>query len=131
MSNYNSGQYYGPYKYNEGLNLEELDPSELDIYIDAGDSYAKDFSIKDEYGVPINLSGLDIAATMHRYYGSGTSYALVPTITDATLGKVRMTMTAAESAKLKNPRYVYEVRVYDTYSTTRIVYGQALITQMV
>ena len=131
MSNYNSGSYYGSFKYDEGMNLEELDPAELDIYIDAGDSYAKDFSIKDEYGQPINLSGLDISATMHRYYGSGTSYALVPTITDAVNGKMRMTMTSTESAKLNNPRYVYEVRVFDTYSTTRIVYGQALITQMV
>lgn len=131
MSNYNSGSYYSSFKYNEGMNLEELDPSELDIYIDQGDSYAKEFSIKDEWGVPINLSGLDISATMRRYYSSGVSYALVPTITDAVNGKMQMTMTATESAKLNNPRYVYEVRVFDTYSTTRIVYGQALITLMV
>lgn len=130
MSNYNSGAYYSNFKYNEGLNLEELDSAELDIYIDQGDSYAKEFSIKDEWGVPINLSGLDISATMHRYYGSGTSYDLVPEFVDATLGKIRLTMTATEAAKLKNPRYVYEVRVSDTYSTTRVVYGQALITQM-
>lgn len=130
MSNYNSGPYYGNYLYNEGMNLEELTPAELDLYIDQGDTYAKHFVIRDEWGVPINLSGLSISATMHRYYGSGTSYALIPTVTDATNGKIRLDMASIETAKLVNPRYVYEVRVYDTYSTTRVVYGQVLITQM-
>ncbi len=130
MSNYNSGAYYGNFGYNEGFNLEELEPVKLDIYIDQGDSYAKDFTINDEWGEPINLSGLVISAAMRRYYGSGTSYELVPEFVDAALGKIRMTMTFSETTKLKNPRYVYEVRVSDTYSTTRVVYGQALITQM-
>ena len=96
MSNYNSGPYYGNYLYNEGMNLEELTPAELDLYIDQGDTYAKHFVIRDEWGVPINLSGLSISATMHRYYGSGTSYALIPTVTDATNGKIRLDMASIE-----------------------------------
>ena len=131
MSNYNSGAYYGSFKYDAGFNLEGLSPAELDIYIDQGDSYTKDLTVTDENGIAINLSGLSTQSTLHRYYGSGTNFELLTTITDGPLGKIRLTMTATETAKLKNPRYVYEVKLFDTYSKTRVVFGQALISQMV
>lgn len=131
MSNYNSGPYYGEFLYNEGINLEELSAAELDLYIDQGDTFEKIFYVRDEFGQAINLAGMTIIASLKRYYNTGTSFALISEIIDETLGKIKISMSASETAKLVNPKYMYEVKVFDTYATARVVSGQVLISQMV
>lgn len=131
MSNYNSGVYYGNYPYNIGTSLEQLLPAALDIYIDQGDTYSKTFTIRDDNGDVINLSGMSISVSCKRYYNDTTTYALIGSISDAVGGKIALNMSATETSKLKNSRYVYEVKIYDTYSTVRVMYGQVLVSLMV
>lgn len=110
--------------------LKELIAANLDLYMDQGDSYYKTFTIRDNNGTIINLTGLTISVSMKRYYNTSTQYNLVGTISDAPNGVIALSMSAAATAILKHDRYVYAITLSDGTDTTKILAGQVLVTSL-
>jgi hypothetical protein len=108
--------------------LKELLSANIDLYIDQGDTYYKVFTIRDNTGTVINLTGLEVTASLKRYFNVGTDYPLTAEITDAVGGKVTLSMTEVDTSDLVYDRYVYNVKLSDGTDTTKIMSGQALVT---
>ncbi len=104
---------------------------ELDLYIDQGDDYDKIVTLNDAVGAPINLNGLTITVSLKRYYNSTKNYSLTAaSIGDGADGKILLSMTAANTALLVDPRYVYTVYVMTATKKVKVSHGQVLVSPM-
>jgi hypothetical protein len=78
------------------------------------------------------LSGYSVVSKMKRYPKSSTSISFTCSITDANAGRVRLSLTSAETAALKPGRYYYDVVITDSSSKkTRVVEGEVFVKKAV
>ena len=110
--------------------LKELLASNIDLYVDQGDTYYKKFIIKDNSGVALNLAGLDFSAIVKRYYNTDTTYSMSVTVIDSATGQIALEMSSTESSDLVHDRYVYSVLATDGNDTSKILYGQILVQHL-
>ena len=105
--------------------------AELDLHIDQGDAYDNIVTLNDEFGSPINLTGLTITASMKRYYNSTRDYALTASVfSGGADGRVLLSITSTNTALLVDPRYVYTVYVTTQSKKVRVLYGQVIVSPM-
>ena len=128
MTTYNSGLYNTGLVYNAGVPLLELPVVNADIYINKGSTFAKNFIVKDEVGNPLNLSNMTVEASLRRYFNDDSYIVSMPASIGGDLtGKITITLSDIETAKLINNRYVYEIRLFDNYMKIKVFHGQALV----
>jgi hypothetical protein len=108
--------------------LKELASANFDLYIDQGDTYYKTFTVKDNSGAIVDLTGLTIETTMLRYFKTGRFYDLQATILNAVNGTIALSMTEMATRFLVENRYVYSVRLRDVNTAVKIMEGQVLVT---
>lgn len=108
--------------------IQELQSARIDLYIDQGDTYYKPFTIKDDSGAVLDLSGYTVEAVMKRYFNTKTDYNLVASVVDAPTGKIALSMTEMASRALLNDRYVYSVKLRNSTVAVKIIEGQVLVT---
>jgi hypothetical protein len=110
--------------------LKELLAANIDLHVDQGDTYYKTFTIRDNTGVAVNLTGLEFTATVKRYHNTGTEYPMTVNILNALTGSISVEMTADETSDLIHDRYVYSIRASDSNDTTKILFGQLMVVPL-
>lgn len=110
--------------------LKELLAANIDLYIDQGDTYYKVFTIRDNNGTVVNLTGLEVTVIMKRYFNTETEYELLAEVVTPLAGVISLNMTADLTQELTSDRYVYAVRLSDGNDTTKIMHGQVLVTPL-
>lgn len=108
--------------------IQELSSATLDLFIDQGDTYYKTFTVKDNSGSIVDLTGLTIESTMLRYFKTGRFYDLMATILVPANGTIALSMTEMATRFLVENRYVYSVRLRDANMAVKIMEGQVLVT---
>jgi hypothetical protein len=108
--------------------LKELLWAPVDIYINQGNTFYKQFTLTDNTGGIVDLTPLTITAEIKRYKNSGTLYTLVPVVISATAGTFALTMTNTVSQTLTYSRYTYSVNVSNGTDNVKIMHGAVLVT---
>lgn len=103
-------------------------PVDTDLYIDQSDSFSQVITLLDSLGQPLNITGVTLTASLKRYFNSSKDYSLHAEVYgDGVNGQIRLYMSAAETALLIDPRYVYSVKGATGLITVKVLGGQVLI----
>lgn len=82
----------------------------INLVIEQGTDYSATFTVTNDDGTPLNLSGFTGTCKMKRTYSSSeTPIQLTLGYVSRSAGKIFISMTAAQTTALKARRYVYEI----------------------
>jgi hypothetical protein len=102
----------------------------FDIDIDQGSTFVWDITVYDTDGVtPLDLSGYTVRSMLRKRYDDvNPSETFNITYPDAINGKVRLLLSATETAALLKGRYVYDIELEDgTGKVVKIYKGFAVV----
>lgn len=108
--------------------------SYVELYLDQGTTFNNVINLMDDVtNTPMNVYGFSVKSQMKRsYYSSNITANIACTITDATNGEITLSMTSANTAKIKPGRYVFDVRTVDTENVVaRVLEGIITVTPQV
>ena len=102
--------------------------TKANLIIDQGATYVTDLTLTDENGGVLDLSGvLSTNGQIRKAYSSANSVAFA-TAWNVTTGTITLSLTANQTGALEAGRYVYDVRIADANTITRIVEGVVTVT---
>jgi len=97
------------------------------LTLDQGATFNSDVTVKDANGNAFDLTGYTAAAKMAKgYVSTKTRTTITCTVNgDPTTGIVTMSMTADETSTCEEGRYVYDLEILQTSSSTitRVIEG--------
>ena len=97
------------------------------LTVDQGATFNSDVTVKDSNGNPFNLTGYTASAKISKGFASTrTRTAMTCTISgDATTGVITLALTADQTGNLEEGRYVYDLEILQTSSSTvtRVIEG--------
>ena len=97
------------------------------LTLDQGATFNSDVTVKDSNGNAFNLTGYTASAKMAKGYSSTrTRTNITCNISgDATTGIVTLSLTADQTGQLEEGRYVYDLEILQTSSSTitRVIEG--------
>jgi hypothetical protein len=101
------------------------------IIIPQGSSFSTTFSLTDENGDPLDLSGYSAASQMRKHHTSSNAVSFTIELV-ANAGTIGISLTANQTANVVSGRYVYDVETTDgTGAVSRVVEGIATVTPQV
>jgi hypothetical protein len=102
------------------------------IFIDQGSDYSNIVTVTASNGQPLNLTGFTVASQLRKSFSSSTAYNFSASILSASLGRVRLQLSATQSEEIPPGRYLYDVEVTSSSGgKTRVVEGIATITPQI
>ena len=94
----------------------------VNIFADQGSDYTLTLTVKDDSGNATDLTGYTAEAYFQKWVGANKVYKFTPTVTDATAGKLQITLLGSVSDDIPPGRYNYDVVINNsTYDITRRV----------
>lgn len=102
------------------------------LFVDAGSDYSTIITVAAANGVPLNISDYTVKSQMRKSYNSSTAYNFNATIYDGAQGKIRLTLTAAQSEAIPAGRWLYDVEITDpSGARKRVVEGIVTVTPQI
>ena len=100
------------------------------LTIDQGATFSSDVTVKDANGNPFDLTGYTASAKMAKGYASTKTRKAITCIVngDPTTGIVTISMTADETSVCDEGRYVYDLEILQTSSSTITRVNEGIIT---
>jgi hypothetical protein len=99
------------------------------LTIDQGSTFTVTIDVTDASDNVLNLTGYSVAGQMRKTFDSTAFTAFTATVQSAASGKVKITLTAAQTNALVSGRYVYDVEITSNEGiVTRVVEGQIEVT---
>ena len=77
------------------------------------------------------LNGYSAISKFKKNPASSTSTSFSTSITDTENGKIRISLTAAQTAELKAGRYYYDLYLHKDGENTRIIEGDVIVKKSV
>jgi len=104
-----------------------------DLTIDQGTDFTSALNLQADDGSTINCVGYVFTSQIRKsYYTNTITGNIIVTAMDAPNGVMQLNMSAANTANIFPGRYVYDVKMKDSFNvTTRIVEGIVTITPQV
>ena len=98
------------------------------IYIDQGSDFSAIVTLNNQDGTPINLTSATVASQFRKSYRSSTATNFTVAIYNASLGQIRMQLSATASSGVIAGRYLYDVEVvFPTGEKKRALEGIVVI----
>ena len=99
------------------------------IIIEQGFDFDTTFQLEDTATATLlDLTGYTVESQLRKTYTSSTAVSFASTVTDATKGKVQISMASTITADLKPGRYVYDVKLITSGGAiSKPVEGAALV----
>lgn len=102
------------------------------LFVDAGSDYSNIVSVMATTGQPLDLTNYTVKSQMRKSYSSSTAYNFTASIYNATNGKVKLELTAAQSEAIPPGRWLYDVEITSPSGTkTRVVEGIVTVTPQI
>lgn len=103
------------------------------IYIDQGSTYSSVIDVKDDNGLPTDLTNYFVRGQIRRTYNSTLFYDFLLDIPNPTNGKIVISLSNITSAALKPGRYVYDIEIVHSTlgDVRRVVEGQVDVSPSV
>lgn len=96
--------------------------AKVDLNVDQGASFVYSINLKDNSGGPLDLTGYTGNAQLRTSYSSNNYTTMNVSITAAT-GLIQLTMNSYVTSTLTRTRYLYDVELYYSNNTTRLMEG--------
>ncbi len=97
------------------------------LTLDQGATFNSDVTVKDANGNAFNLTGYTASAKMAKGYASTKTRKVITCVVngDPTTGIVTMSLTADQTSDCEEGRYVYDLEILQTSSSTitRVIEG--------
>lgn len=106
----------------------------VELYMDKGADFRNVINITDDLtNAPVNITEYNITSQMRRsYYSANATANITCTITNPANGEITMSMTAANTALIKDGRYLFDMKVTDGYGNiSRVLEGIITVTPRV
>jgi len=98
----------------------------VNLTIDKGVTFSTSIKVKQD-GAPINLTGYTFAAKMRKHYDASTYHTFTVTSPSPTQGLVSLSMTKITTASIPVGRYVYDLIITTSGTTTKVVEGTVIV----
>jgi hypothetical protein len=92
------------------------------ITVDQGANFAYNVYLVDTDGNPFDLTGYTANSQIRKTYTS-TTFNTISTTVNAVAGSITLTMNSVITANLSSTRYVYDLELYFSNVTSRIIEG--------
>jgi hypothetical protein len=102
------------------------------IIINSGTDFSQTFTLEGASdNSPLILVGYTVTSQMRKYQGSSTAIDFTTSIVQpASLGKIIISLTAAETTVIKPGRYLYDILLTDSFLVkTRVIEGSVLVRE--
>jgi len=99
--------------------------TKIPITIEQGATFHMEAELLDANNVAVDVSPFTGKAQIRQFYDSNTSYDFAVTLET---GKVSLDMNAATTSLLSRGRYLYDVYLYASNTSLRIIEGTVLVT---
>jgi hypothetical protein len=110
------------------VTLKEFKSTPVNLYVDQGDTYFKELTLRDSLGVPIDLSGYDIVFDVKRYQGLPNISCLTTAIAQVPIsGTITLGIDNNQTASLQSPVYVYQVIAVNATEKVKLLHGQIIM----
>lgn len=99
----------------------------VNILIEKATDFSTNFKLKQD-GAPINLTGYTFSSKMRRHPSSSTSYNFTVTpVAPYSNGVIKVGMASTITSTLPTGRYVYDVLITISGTTTKVIEGNVLV----
>jgi hypothetical protein len=104
-----------------------------ELTVDQGTTYENNLDLVADDGAAINVAGYVFSGQIRKsYYSTKPTANFTIQVINSAAGNVNISLSAATTANIKAGRYVYDVKMTDTFNqVTRIVEGIITITPQV
>jgi hypothetical protein len=101
----------------------------INLSLEQGTDYEVDFTIRNDDGTPLNLTGYASSCFMRKNYTSTTSYPFTVSFPDRIAGEITLGMASSVTSQLYEGRYVYDITLTSpTNVRTRVIQGNVLVS---
>ena len=103
------------------------------LFVDAGSDYSIIVTIKNSAGSAYNLTNYVIKSQMRKSYSSSLAYDFNASVYDASNGKIKLALTAANSELIPPGRWLYDVEITQgaTGPRKRVLEGIVTVTPQI
>jgi hypothetical protein len=105
--------------------------SKANLVIDQGATFSTDLTLKDQYGNMLELAGYTANSQIRKWYTSSAVSATFSTAINTISAVVTLSLTSDQTSSLVAGRYVYDVEIKDSITTSRIIEGIVTVTPQV
>lgn len=106
----------------------------VELYMDQGATFNNVINLTDDItNTTINVYNYVVTSQMRRsYYSTNASANITCTITDASNGEIKLSLTPSETANIKSGRYLFDVKTKDRANVvSRVLEGIIFVTPQV
>lgn len=97
--------------------------AEVNLYLDAGNTFTTEFVIGDDSGAPIDITNYTIQSQIRKSYIAPSSFAFNITKTDPINGVVQLSLTPNQTTALKNGRFLYDAQYVNGSQSVKFIKG--------
>ena len=107
-------------------------PFALNLSVNTSTSFDQSFTLTNDDGSALNLTGYTILAQIRKHSSSSTAVSFATTSVEPTTGVLKLSLDPSDTTDLKPGRYVYDIVLTDTSSVkTRVVEGSVIVSKTV
>ena len=107
-------------------------PFALNLSVNTSTSFDQSFTLTNDDGSALNLTGYTILAQIRKHSSSSTAVSFATTSVAPTTGVLKLSLDPSDTTDLKPGRYVYDIVLTDTSSVkTRVVEGSVIVSKTV
>jgi hypothetical protein len=101
----------------------------VNLILEQGTDYEVDFTIRNDDGTRLNLTGYGSSSIMKKTYSSNTSYPFDVNFVDRINGEISISMGRSDTSLISEGRYVYDITLTSpTNVRTRVVQGNIIVS---
>lgn len=102
------------------------------LFVDQGSDYATVITVLSGANVPLDLNGYTVKSQMRKSFSSSQAFNFTTSLFDAANGKVKLALTAAQSAEIPAGRWLYDVEITSSIGAKkRVVEGIVTVTPQI
>jgi hypothetical protein len=101
--------------------------TKANLVIESGATFETTLTLTDVYGDPLELAGFTATSKMKKAYTSNNSISFDVSV-NAEIGTITLDMNAVTTAALSPGRYVYDIKIDNGTTISRVVEGAVIVT---
>jgi hypothetical protein len=99
----------------------------VNIVIEKGTNFSTNFKLKKD-GAPIDLTGYTCVSKIRKHYTASTYYSFTTSLLNPlSSGMINLSMSSATTSNIPIGRYVYDVLITLSGTTTKVLEGTVLV----
>lgn len=100
----------------------------INLTIEQGADYDVDFTIRNDDGTPLNLTGYTAESVVKKHSSSVSSYPFNVTFINRAAGEIAISMASTTTSTLSEGRYLYDVVLTSPNNfKSRVIQGSVLV----